>query len=135
MNILATLAAMFAEIVCWLLWGIAWEWLFRGAKPLHKSRDPIIRGLGYLILGILAGALSLLIFSKPFIDNNRLQLLNLLVGPLLVGISMSVWAKALERFTKRVSPIAGFFYGAIFTLGIVLVRYHQFVFSKTYRFS
>jgi hypothetical protein len=53
----------------------------RGVEPL----GPVLAVLGHAALGGVFGGLSLLVFSRPFLETRTLQLVNLLVTPLLAG--------------------------------------------------
>jgi hypothetical protein len=79
--------------------------------------------LGYMVLGSLAGGLSLLLFPKLFIIRPDLQFLNLLIMPVGMGFMMTRYGFHLRRKGKKTIELDSFTFGYIFALSMSFVRY------------
>ena len=77
----------------------------------------------YLLLGILLGFLSTMIFPEHFIKDLNYQKVNLVLTPLLLAISMSLIGKMRKKTEKRVVNLNSFSYSYVFALSLALVRY------------
>jgi hypothetical protein len=80
--------------------------------------------IGYGLLGLMFGAMSLLVFRTPLIAIGAWRLLNLLVTPIAAGMVMAVLGAWKKRQGKMVFRIDRFSYGYLFALSFALVRYH-----------
>ena len=89
----------------------------------RKFRNPWLAGLGSLLLGAVAGALSLFLFHHHFIKTTPLRTVNLLFAPLVAGWLM--WSIGRWRIQREKSTIRleSFWHGFVFALGMGLVRY------------
>jgi len=94
------------------------------AAPLNKSEpNPMLIAAGSLIMGAVAGGLSLIAFPMHFIAKPNLRVLNLVLSPLVAGCVMSVaggWGKEEE---EKAVDLYRFLRGFLFALGMSLVRY------------
>ena len=88
-----------------------------------RLANTVLASITYVLLGALAGGLSLLIFPHPLVHASRLHGINLLVSPLVTGLAMSLIGSILSRQGKKVTRIESFGYGFSFAFGIALVRY------------
>lgn len=101
-----------------------------GARSLGETiasrdeRNPILAGLGYALLGLIAGGLSLLIFPEAIARSERFHGINVLVAPAMAGLGMAGLGWLLERSGKRRLRIDSFVYGFIFALPMSLVRFY-----------
>ena len=101
-----------------------------GARSLGETiasrdeRNPILAGLGYALLGLIAGGLSLLIFPEAIARSERFHGINVLVAPAMAGLGMAGLGWLLERSGKRRLRIDSFLYGFIFALPMSLVRFY-----------
>jgi hypothetical protein len=101
-----------------------------GARSLGETiasrneRNPILAGLGYALLGLIAGGLSLLIFPEAIARSERFHGINVLVAPAMAGLGMAGLGWLLERSGKRRLRIDSFIYGFIFALPMSLVRFY-----------
>src|SRR5262249_28536828 len=77
--------------------------------------NPFLKAIGFAVLGILFGALTLWPFPKLFIQNPTLRIINLIVTPLLVGAAR-LGIMHLERKKPYVFTAAPFVNAAIFAL-------------------
>jgi hypothetical protein len=90
----------------------------------RKDRNPILAGLGYALLGLIAGGLSLLIFPEPLVRSGPFHGINVLVSPALAGLGMAGLGWLLKRSGRRRLRIDSFAYGFIFALPMSLVRFY-----------
>lgn len=90
----------------------------------RKERNPILAGIGYALLGLIAGGLSLLIFPEPLVRSGRFHGINVLVSPAIAGLGMAGLGWLLKRSGKRRLRIDSFVYGFIFALPVSLVRFY-----------
>jgi len=95
------------------------------AKVFETFRlaNSVLASITYVLLGALAGGLSLLIFPHPLVRPSRLHGVNLLVSPLVTGLAMSLIGSILSRQGKKVTRIESFGYGFALAFGIALIRY------------
>ena len=91
-------------------------------KPPEK-RNPILAGIGYVLLGLIAGGLSLLIFPNSFARSEKFHGISLLVSPVLAGLGMAGLGWILKRQGKRVMRLDSFIFGFIMALPIAIVRF------------
>src|ERR1700692_3272548 len=89
------------------------------AKVFEAFRlaNPVLASASYVLLGALAGGLSLLIVPHPFVHPSRLHGINLLVSPIATGLAMSLLGSMLSRYGKKVTRIESFGYGFAFAFG------------------
>ncbi len=85
--------------------------------------NPIVAAVGYVLLGGLAGALSLIFFSHPLVHRSRIPGLSMILSPLLTGLGMSLVGSTLRKRNKRAMRIESFGYGFAFALGMSAVRF------------
>lgn len=95
------------------------------AKVFETFRlvNPVLASIIYVLLGALAGGLSLLIFPHPLVHPSRLHGINLLASPVVTGLAMSQIGSILSRQGKNVTRVESFGYGFALAFGIALVRY------------
>ena len=92
---------------------------------VHRDeRNPIFAGIGYALLGLIAGGVSLLIFPEPLVRSGRFHGINVLVSPALAGLGMAGLGWLLERSGHRRLRIDSFVYGFVFALPMSLVRFY-----------
>jgi hypothetical protein len=85
--------------------------------------SPILAAIGYLLLGLLAGGLSVLLIPHRLVPPSRIHGISLLVSPLLTGLIMSQVGALLRRKGKRAVQIESFAYGFTFALGVAIIRF------------
>jgi|ERR1700729_1391062 predicted PurR-regulated permease PerM len=88
-----------------------------------RFANPVLASASYVLLGALAGGLSLLVFPHPLVHPSRLHGINLLVSPIATGLAMSQVGSMLSLQGKGVTRIESFGYGFGFAFGIALTRY------------
>ncbi len=92
---------------------------FRRPRPLH----PVLAAFGYLLFGLIAGGLSLWIFPVLFIDATWLRVVNVVLTPIVAGFAMSVLGSYRRRRGQEIIRLDTFSYGALFALGMAVVRF------------
>ena len=113
---------IFAELFLQLILEVIVNFGFHSFSSLPKP-GPVVAALGYLLLGAALGGLSLLVFQDSFIDDYNLKLLNLIVTPVILGITMSLVGRFREKRDKDVIRLEKFAYGFLFALGLAVVRF------------
>ena len=98
----------------------------------RRTRNPIFAFIGYALLGVIVGFISLLIFPRPLIRSASFRGINLhgiglLISPLLAGLVMSLIGSIRRRRGMSVIRLDSFGYGFIFAFGMALIR---FLFTK-----
>ncbi|HEX6284469.1 MAG TPA: hypothetical protein VFZ71_06315, partial [Pyrinomonadaceae bacterium] len=85
--------------------------------------NPILAGIGYALLGTIAGGVSLLIFPEPFVRSEKFHGINLLISPVLAGLGMAGLGWLLDQSGKRRLQLDSFVFGFIFALPMAIVRF------------
>src|SRR6185312_17550550 len=98
-------------------------WLSRPQRDFQATRKPDLFNHRVFPLGLIAGAVSLLVFPRSFIASRELRLLNLIVTPLVAGETMRQIGKLRERRGQTLVKLDRFFYAFAFALAMALVRY------------
>ena len=61
----------------------------------RERRNAVLAGIGYYLIGLMLGGVSLLIFPQSFVRSERFHGINLLITPLVSGFGNGrVWAMA-----------------------------------------
>jgi hypothetical protein len=105
---------------------LLWELGLRGLAEVFRKREthsPVLAFLGYALLGLLTGGLSLLIFPHRFIRRTTFHGISLVITPLLAGLAMSGVGMLRRRQGKSVMRLDSFSYGFIFAFGMALIRF------------
>ena len=99
--------------------------LFRGiAEAIKQNR--ILTGLIYSLLGVSAGALSLLVLPHRLFHRQHpvgFHGISLLISPIIVGLALSSVGAFMRRLGKAATPVETFGYGFAFAFGMALVRF------------
>jgi hypothetical protein len=134
MEILFEILAGIVQFIAQLIWELVLQTIFQvlfeaglhGAKALFDTaREYSIwfAAIGYVILGVAAGGISLYFFPLLFVTTRVFQIASLVVTPILCGVLMS--AVGSWRETRGLSRIRmeTFAYGALFSLCFSLTRF------------
>lgn len=89
----------------------------------REQQNPILAAIGYCLFGLILGGLSLLIFPHPFMRSERFHGINLIITPVLAGLTMSAIGRLRERQGKTVMRLDSFLYGFIFAFTIAAIRF------------
>jgi len=121
--ILGGLAEFLVEVFFSLLVDLGFHSLKATTAP-REDRNPILAGIGYALLGSIAGGISLLIFPNSLARSENLHGISLFISPVLTGLAMAGLGWLLERSDKRRLRLDSFVYGFIFAMPMALVRFY-----------
>ena len=107
-----------AEFVGALIW--------RGVGVVFDTsefKNPLLARIGYVLLGGVAGGLSLLFFPHPLVHPSPVRGLSVVISPVLAGLGMSLVGSTLRQRNRKAMQIESFGYGFAFAFGMALVRF------------
>jgi hypothetical protein len=105
-----------------LVTAFGWESLKDSVRRERESA-PLLAASGHLLMGLAAGAISLLILPRRLTPHSPLPGLSLLLSPIGTGVIMH-WLGEFWRERGRDRPVLfSFQAGAIFAFGLALVRF------------
>ena len=117
---LEIIAAVFVDVV-----SAAFLDLFTGLKEaIQGSR--VLTGFTYGLLGMLTGALSLLVLPHRVVHRERpfgFHGISLLISPIIAGLVLSCVGAVMRKWGKKVMPVETFGYGFAFALGMAVIRF------------
>ena len=93
------------------------------AEPFKRRPNAWLAACGYVVFGLVAGALSLWVFPALFIASHAGRLASLLVTPVLAGGAMTLlgaWRRSRDQELIRLDRFAC---GYLFALAMAAVRY------------
>ena len=90
---------------------------------MKRPRNPGLSTIGFVLLGAVAGGLSLLIFPHSAIAEPDLRLANLFVTPALVGAAMALVGWVRQRKGQNLVRLDRFGYAFVFAFAMALVRF------------
>lgn len=79
--------------------------------------------VGYTLLGLIVGGVSLLVFSHSLAHSHNGRLATLLLVPLLAALSTVMLGKLRTRKGQALAGIDRFMYAYLFALSMASVRY------------
>jgi FtsH-binding integral membrane protein len=113
-----------AELVLQIVFEVLAEFGMHSVIEVFERRpNPWVAAVGHVILGAIAGLVSLLIFPALLIHSHNAQLASLFITPLLAGGTMSLMGSWRRRRGQAVIRIDRFAYGYLFAVAMALVRY------------
>ena len=118
------------ELIIELVWQLVIEVLaelglhsLREVFHEREKRNPYFAVPGYLLLGLISGLSSLLIFPHSFIRRDSFHGTSLVSMPLLGGALMAGIGLLRRRRGQELIQLDSFAYGALFGLGMSLMRF------------
>ncbi|NJB93267.1 hypothetical protein [Xanthomonas arboricola] len=93
------------------------------AEPFRKPPNPWLAALGYAILGLMAGGVSLYLVPA-LVQEEPWRTANLVVTPLLAGLAMAAFGAWRSKRGQQTIRLDRFSYGYLFALTMALVRFH-----------
>ena len=124
--ILEAILQILYELVLQLLAEVFAEIGFQSLAEVFKQRriqNPWLASIGYLLLGALAGGVSLLIFKSTMIHSPAIRMVNLFLTPILVGLVMVLIGYLRQKKGRGLVRLNRFGYGFLFAFGMALVRF------------
>jgi hypothetical protein len=133
-ELLAGLLSAIAELLFEVLFQVILEALvalivrsIRNVFEESKAIRPILAATGYLLLGIVFGFVSLLLFPHPLFHASKFHGISLVVSPVITGLVMSQVGSVLRRKGKKAVRIESFGYGFTLAFGMAIIR---FIFTR-----
>jgi hypothetical protein len=110
--------SLVGELFCDLGWVVVSE-----SIRTKRRRRTVLGLFGWFLAGLGLGALSVWIHPAPFVRGQKMRLAILVGAPVVAGLVMSGYGRVTRRRGKVASSLATFAGGAMFALGMHLVRY------------
>ena len=117
------LAEIALQIVGELLFELGIRAGVRAFASLRRSRSPVVAAAVYLLIGALAGLVSVLVFPQSFLREPWMRIVNLVVAPLLAGALMAAWGAYRRKRSRFTIRLDSFGYGFAFAMAFALVRF------------
>lgn len=111
-----------AQIVFELFTSFGWESLKKPKTPERKRR-PLFADAAQFLMGVAAGVLSLFLFPARLTQRILFPGISLILSPLGTGLAMHWLGEAWEQRGRRRPALFHFRAGALFALGMALVRF------------
>jgi hypothetical protein len=115
---------MLAELVLQIVFELLAEFGARTVSAMLERRPhPWLAGIGYVVFGAIAGAISLWPFPESFLKTTTTRVLNLLLTPVVAGLAMSAlgrWRRGKDQALVRIDRFA---WGYVFALAMAAVRF------------
>ena len=117
-----------AEMVIQIVGELLVDFGLRSLVDGHTARrHPVLGFLGSVVLGVLAGVISLLLFQHQILHGPALRVATLVLVPPLVGWAMSAFGKWQEKRGGERAGLERFLNGFGFAFAMSLIR---FAFAK-----
>ncbi len=125
--IIEFICSFFGEFLLQIVAELVLEFGLRRLSEEPEKCKPFLSFVGYGVLGLAVGGLSLLLFPHPFVSSSRFHGISLIISPVLAGLAMSGVGHLRRRQGQIVLRIDTFSFGFIFAFGMSLIR---FIFAK-----
>lgn len=119
-----------ADAVIELAGGLGIETLKHAVGRTRRS-SPYLAAAGHFLLGLAAGAVSLLVVHRSLVPPGPLPGLSLIVSPLVTGLVMQTIGDMVAHRDGDRPVLFSFRAGAIFAFGMALVRFAYLVLEIT----
>lgn len=93
------------------------------ADTVRKPRHPALSTVGFILLGAIAGGISLWIFPTSAIRNPNFRILNLFIIPILIGGVMMLIGKLRDKRGQNLVKLDRFGYAFVFAFTMSLIRF------------
>ena len=97
---------------------------FRRPDAAPKPKSPWMLGIGYAVLGVIVGGISLWLHPASLIHSSLGRVANLVLGPIAAGLAMALIGAWRQRQGQQLLGLDRFSYGFIFALAAGLVRFY-----------
>ena len=114
------------EVVLPMIGEILFEFLLHClGQPFvsRERRNAVFTGIGYFMIGLVLGGLSLLVFPESFARSENFHGISLLITPVVGGLVMAAIGRWRERHGETLLRLDSFVYGFIFAFAMALVRF------------
>ena len=119
------LFSFFGELLLQLVFELLVDFGFGSLADNAKAakRNPIVAVCGWIVLGAVAGGLSLLLVRVHLLKQIWLRIAMLLIVPALAGLMMTILGKFREAKGQVRTCLESFWCGFAFALAMGLVRF------------
>lgn len=93
------------------------------ADTAKKPRNAVLSSIGFILLGAVAGGVSMLIFPTSLIHSANLRAINLFATPFAIGAIMMLIGKVRDRKGQTLVKLDRFGYAFAFAFSMSLVRF------------
>lgn len=93
------------------------------ADTVKRPKNPVLSTIGFVLLGAMAGGISLLIFPTSPISNLLFRKINILVTPVAVGGVMMLIGRQRDKWGQNLVRLDRFGYAFVFALAMAIIRY------------
>ena len=93
------------------------------AETVQRPRHPVYAAIGFVLLGLIAGAVSLLVLPHSPIAAPQLRLANLIVTPVVIGLVMMLVGRLRAKRGQDLVRLDRFGYAFLFAFAMGLVRF------------
>ena len=83
----------------------------------------VLAAFGYLVLGLVYGAASVILLPHPLFHPTRIHGASLVISPVITGLIMAQIGLVRRRNDKDVLRVESFGYGFALALGTAIVRF------------
>jgi hypothetical protein len=112
------------ELILQLAFELLVELGFHSVRDtMKRPRNPVLSSIGFILLGTVAGGLSLMILPHSPIANPDLRLANLFVAPILLGVAMVLVGRLRAKKGQNLVRLDRFGYAFVFAFAMALVRF------------
>jgi hypothetical protein len=105
-----------------LLTSLGWEALKDSVRTERES-NPLLAGFGHLLMGLLAGVISVLVFGIRLVPRPVVPGVSLVLSPIATGLAMHTIGEWWRERGRDRPALFSFWAGAIFAFGMALVRF------------
>jgi hypothetical protein len=120
--IFEVLLELLLEVIAEIVFTFGWEGLAQVVRKRQHAR-PVFAGLGYAIVGALAGGVSLLLLPRRLLPTGSIRGGSLVLAPLVTGLLMQTYGDCRRQRGHTTTGLATFWGGAIFAFSMALVRF------------
>ncbi|MDY7540053.1 hypothetical protein RGU72_17505 [Undibacterium sp. 5I1] len=116
----------FGELILQAIGELIFELIGHSIKktfPRFQPIRPLLTTIIYLILGAVAGVISLWFLPTLFISEHWLRIVNLILTPIASGILMSLIGNWRRSHNQELIQLNSFSYGVCFALSMAIVRF------------
>jgi hypothetical protein len=124
--VLSAVAELIFEVFCQVIVEAVAALIARSFRNLFEKSNainPVLAAVGYLILGLMVGAVSLYLFPHSLVRPSRFRGISLIISPVITGLVMSQVGVAVRRKGGQPVRIESFGYGFTLALGLAAVRF------------
>jgi hypothetical protein len=120
--LLQLLLEILGQILFEIVVGLGWESLKHSLRGERKA-TPVLAGVGHLLMGLIAGVVSLMVFGRRLTPTSVFPGLSLVAAPIGTGLAMHGLGEFWNQRGRDRPVLFTFRAGAIFAFGMALVRF------------